>query len=134
MDQAAAHALGNEAPAGGGWLHEIKYDGYRMLARIDGPQIKRKERLQRLFKKEIGGLRYSEHVIGDGPGFRAEARRLGLEGAISKQADRPSAQKRLPHAQWPARLPKDGCQHRGISRWRKALAGQRCKRNLSLIH
>jgi len=28
--------LVDEAPAGGGWLHEIKYDGYRMHARIDG--------------------------------------------------------------------------------------------------
>ena len=131
-----------------GWLHEIKYDGYRMHARIDGrdiklltrtgldwshryrrtiealgslkvksayldgelcaldgygvpvfsrlqaamdegstdqlvffafdllylngestaqlPLIQRKERLQRLFKKEIHGLRYSEHVVSDG--------------------------------------------------------------------
>jgi bifunctional non-homologous end joining protein LigD len=165
--------LVDEAPAGGGWVHEIKYDGYRMHARIDGrdiklltrtgldwshryrrtiealgslkvksayldgelcalngdgvpvfsrlqaamdegrtgqlvffafdllflngvsmaqlPLIKRKERLQRLFKKEIGGLRYSEHVAGDGPSFRAQACKLGLEGAISKQADRPYA-------------------------------------------
>ena len=28
--------LVDEAPAGHGWLHEIKYDGYRMHARIDG--------------------------------------------------------------------------------------------------
>ena len=165
MDQAAAHAPGRRAPTGHGWLHEIKYDGYRMCARIDGrdtklltrtgldwsrryrrtiealgalkvksayldgelcalypngvpsfsrlqaamdegrtgelvffafdllflngvstahlPLIKRKDRLQRLFKKEISGLRYS------GPGLRAQACRLGLEGAISKQADRP---------------------------------------------
>ena len=55
------------------------------------PLIERKERLQRLFKKEIGGLRYSEHVAGDGPVFRAQACKLGLEGAISKQADRPYA-------------------------------------------
>ena len=55
------------------------------------PLIERKERLQRLFKKEISGLRYSEHVAGDGPGFRAQACKLGLEGAISKQADRPYA-------------------------------------------
>ena len=27
--------LVDEAPAGHGWLHEIKYDGYRMHARID---------------------------------------------------------------------------------------------------
>jgi bifunctional non-homologous end joining protein LigD len=51
------------------------------------PLIKRKERLQRLFKKEMSGLRYSEHVAGDGPQFRAQACKLGLEGAISKQAD-----------------------------------------------
>ena len=40
------------------------------------PLIERKERLQRLFKKEIGGLRYSEHVAGDGPTFRAQACKL----------------------------------------------------------
>ncbi|MPZ32987.1 MAG: hypothetical protein GEV13_18680 [Rhodospirillales bacterium] len=28
------------AATGGGWLHEIKYDGYRMQARIDGGQVK----------------------------------------------------------------------------------------------
>jgi ATP-dependent DNA ligase len=29
--------LVDEAPAGAGWLHEIKYDGYRMHARrLDG--------------------------------------------------------------------------------------------------
>ena len=28
--------LVEEAPAGDGWLHEIKYDGYRMHARLDG--------------------------------------------------------------------------------------------------
>ena len=161
--------LVDEAPSGGDWLHGIKYDGYRMHARIDGrdiklltrtgldwshryrrtiealgslkvksaylngelcalngdgvpvfsrlqaamdegrtdqlvffafdllflngtntaqlPLIKRKDRLQRLFKKDIGGLRYGEHVAGDGPSFRAQAWKLGLEGAVSKQAD-----------------------------------------------
>ena len=28
--------LVDEAPAGAGWVHGIKYDGYRMHARIDG--------------------------------------------------------------------------------------------------
>jgi ATP-dependent DNA ligase len=28
------------APAGKDWLHEIKYDGYRMHARLDGGQVK----------------------------------------------------------------------------------------------
>ena len=32
--------LVDEAPAGGNWLHEIKYDGYRMHVRIDGRDIK----------------------------------------------------------------------------------------------
>lgn len=27
-------------PNGGEWIHEIKYDGYRMQARIDGPEVK----------------------------------------------------------------------------------------------
>jgi ATP-dependent DNA ligase len=28
--------LVDEAPTGNDWVHEIKYDGYRMHARIDG--------------------------------------------------------------------------------------------------
>jgi hypothetical protein len=32
--------LVDEAPTGGGWLHEIKYDGYRMHARLDGGDIR----------------------------------------------------------------------------------------------
>jgi bifunctional non-homologous end joining protein LigD len=52
------------------------------------PLIQRKERLKRLFKKDIDGLRYSEHVAGDGPRFRQHACQLGLEGAISKRLDR----------------------------------------------
>ncbi len=55
------------------------------------PLIERKEKLARLFKKEIGGPRYSEHVAGEGPRFRAHACKLGLEGAISKLVDRPYA-------------------------------------------
>jgi ATP-dependent DNA ligase len=31
--------LVDEAPTGKDWLHEIKYDGYRMHARIDGSKI-----------------------------------------------------------------------------------------------
>ena len=32
--------LVDEPQTGNGWLHEIKYDGYRMHARIDGRDIK----------------------------------------------------------------------------------------------
>ncbi len=55
------------------------------------PLIERKKRLQRLFHMEIDGLRYTDHVAGDGPRFRAQACKLELEGAISKRADRPYA-------------------------------------------
>jgi bifunctional non-homologous end joining protein LigD len=47
------------------------------------PLIERKERLKRLFKKEIEGLRYNEHVVGDGPRFREHACKLGLEGVLA---------------------------------------------------
>ena len=32
--------LVDEAPDGPGWVHEIKYDGYRMHARIDGGDVR----------------------------------------------------------------------------------------------
>jgi ATP-dependent DNA ligase len=32
--------LVDEAQAGTGWVHEVKYDGYRMHARVDGRDIK----------------------------------------------------------------------------------------------
>ena len=165
--------LAEEAPGGSDWLHEIKYDGYLVHARIGGdkiqlltrtgldwshrykrtikalrslkvksayldgelcalnadgvpvfsrlqaamdegrtdqlvffafdllflngqstaqlPLIERKGRLKRLFKKDIQGLRYTEHVIGEGPRFREHACKLGLEGVISKRADPPYA-------------------------------------------
>lgn len=33
-------SLVDRVPAGEGWLHEIKFDGYRMLCRIDGSQVR----------------------------------------------------------------------------------------------
>ena len=53
------------------------------------PLTERKARLLRLFRREISGLRYTEHVAGDGPRFREHACKLG--GAISKRADQPYA-------------------------------------------
>lgn len=32
--------LAPEAPAGDDWLHEIKLDGYRILARVEGPKVR----------------------------------------------------------------------------------------------
>jgi bifunctional non-homologous end joining protein LigD len=161
----------DEAPAGKDWLHEIKYDGYRIHARLDGrqiqlltrtgldwsrryrhsvealrslpvktayldgelcavrpdgipsfsrlqaamdegrttnliffvfdllyldgddtarlPLIERKERLRSLLPGDLPGLRFSDHVVGDGPRFRKHACRMALEGVISKRIDRP---------------------------------------------
>jgi len=165
--------LVDEAPAGDDWLHEIKYDGHRMHARLDRgkiqlltrtgldgsrryprtvealrslpvktayldgelcalrpdgvpafsrlqaamdegrtddlvyivfdllylngkstaalPLIERKERLRTLFSRPIPGLRYSDHVVGNGSRFREQVCKMGVEGVISKRVDRPYA-------------------------------------------
>jgi DNA ligase D-like protein (predicted ligase) len=161
--------LVEEAPEGPNWLHEVKFDGYRMHARIDGndirlltrtglnwthryqvtvsslrelrvqnayldgelcavrsdgvtsfsrlqaamdegrtgelvffifdllflnggntaelPLIERKARLQDLFPAKPTSIRFSEHIIGNGPTFRQHACRLALEGTVSKRVD-----------------------------------------------
>jgi ATP-dependent DNA ligase len=33
-------ALADRPPAGPGWLHEIKFDGYRVIGRKDGDQVR----------------------------------------------------------------------------------------------
>jgi bifunctional non-homologous end joining protein LigD len=33
-------ALAERPPSGPGWLHEIKFDGYRVIARKDGDQVR----------------------------------------------------------------------------------------------
>lgn len=50
--------------------------------------IERKARLQELLSVDVPGLRFSDHVVGDGPRFREHACRLNLEGVISKHIDR----------------------------------------------
>src|SRR5215471_5804413 len=151
--------VADEAPAGDDWLHEIKYDGYRMHARLDRgkiqlltrtgldwsrrykrtvealrslpvktayldgelcalrpdgvpafsrlqaamdegrtddlvfivfdllylngkgtaqlPLLKRKELLQPLLAGKVRGLRFSEHIVGNGQRFHEQACRLG---------------------------------------------------------
>jgi ATP-dependent DNA ligase len=53
--------LVDEAPTGKDWLHEIKYDGYRMHARIDGDKIQLLTRTgldwSRRYKRTIEALR-----------------------------------------------------------------------------
>ena len=55
------------------------------------PLIERKDRLEALFSTDMPRLRFSEHVIGNGPTFREHACRLALEGVVSKRIDRPYA-------------------------------------------
>jgi DNA ligase D-like protein (predicted ligase) len=162
--------LVDDAPDGPDWLHEIKLDGYRIHARIDGtdirlltrtgldwtgryqatasalrglkvrsayidgelcaarsdgvtsfsrlqaamdegrtgdlvffafdllfldgentanlPILERKARLAALFLTIQPRLRFSDHIIGDGPRFRAHVCGLKAEGAVSKRIDR----------------------------------------------
>ena len=50
--------------------------------------IERKDWLKSLLRREVPGLRFSDHVVGNGPRFREEACRLSVEGVISKRIDR----------------------------------------------
>ncbi len=69
-------------------------------ARLDRrPLTERKEQLRKLLgRRKAGRIRYSEHVAGNGEAFFAEVCRLGLEGIISKRADRPYQPGR--HGDW----------------------------------
>ena len=175
--------LVKEPPSGAGWLHEIKYDGYRIgcrirhgrvtlisrngkdwtaafpeiaaaaaklpakdalldgevavvlpdgrtsfqmlqnafrgdgargtviyfvfdLLRLNGerftslPLVERKKRLKALLgaRGRRGRIRYADHVAGGGEAFYEQARRLGLEGIISKRAAEPYRPGR--HGDW----------------------------------
>ncbi len=58
------------------------------------PQIRRKEILQGLLKKPPAGIRYSDHVVGHGAEVLAKACGMGLEGIVSKRADKPYVSRR----------------------------------------
>jgi bifunctional non-homologous end joining protein LigD len=167
--------LVDQAPTGDDWLHEIKLDGYRILARLEGgraqllsrngkdwterlpalrqaleklklrsafidgelvaldekgvskfqalqnslhaggddslvyyafdlpfldgtdlreqPLVERKSRLRELLERQAsaldGRVRFSAHIVGNGPDFYGSACKLGLEGTIAKRADAP---------------------------------------------
>jgi hypothetical protein len=51
----------NEAPAGPDWLHEIKYDGYRMHARLVEAQLLTRTGLDlsKQYRFTIGALPYA---------------------------------------------------------------------------
>jgi bifunctional non-homologous end joining protein LigD len=160
--------LAHKPPAGPQWVHEIKHDGYRLIARRDGERVrlftrrgydwterfpaiataaaklraksftldgeavicgpdgiaafdelhsrrrlgeailyafdllelngedlrplpfsKRKLRLARLLARAAAGLAFNEHIEADGATVFEHARRMGLEGIVSKRLDAP---------------------------------------------
>src|SRR5438046_569998 len=66
------------APEGDEWLHEMKFDGYRMICRLDRCRVRFISRNQKDWT-----------VAGNGRAFLGEACRMGLEGIISKRRNRP---------------------------------------------
>jgi bifunctional non-homologous end joining protein LigD len=62
----------------------------------DAPLKRRKEILRRLLQGAPDAIRYSEDVVGHGDKVLAQACRLGLEGIISKQADKAYVSRRTP--------------------------------------
>ena len=70
------------------------------LLEIDGrdlrpePLRERKAVLRKLLKGSPDAIRYSDEFIGDGNHVFAEACRLGLEGIVSKEADKPYVSRR----------------------------------------
>ena len=52
------------------------------------PLIERKERLRALLARPVRGLRFSDHIVGNGPRFREQACKMGVEGIVSKRVDR----------------------------------------------
>ena len=156
----------DKLPSGGQWLHEIKHDGFRIIARKNGSQVRlysrpgndltyrfplivealarlrsrssiidgeavacddagmssfdriryrrhdatvflyafdlielnggglrrdpldvRKATLSSVVAKAGAGIRYNEHIEGDGPSVFAHACKMGLEGIVSKRKD-----------------------------------------------
>jgi bifunctional non-homologous end joining protein LigD len=54
------------------------------------PLIERKRRLARLLgRAKRYSIRFTEHLVGDGPTVFEHVCRIGLEGIVSKRADGP---------------------------------------------
>jgi bifunctional non-homologous end joining protein LigD len=81
-------------------LHSRAYDDQAFfyafdLLELDGedwrprPLLERKASLQKLIAKVPAGIRYSEHLDGDGAAIFAHACRLGAEGIVSKHREHP---------------------------------------------
>jgi bifunctional non-homologous end joining protein LigD len=80
----------------GGRAHDDQVLLYAFdLLELDGedwrlrPLEARKARLAKLLGKPRAGIRYSEHLEGDGAAIFAHACKLGCEGIVSKHRERP---------------------------------------------
>jgi hypothetical protein len=99
-------------PSGGLWLHEIKHDGFRIIARWDGKRVRLYSRsgnglvgrfplivegLVFLRSRAGPGLRLNEHLEhDDGEMVFRHACKLGLEGIVSKRKGSPYRSGRSP--------------------------------------
>jgi ATP-dependent DNA ligase len=82
-------------PSGRGWLHEIKHDGFRILARRDSAGVRlitrrtpieqRKRKLAKLARRPHAGIVLNEVFEGEGDILFAHACKLGCEGIVSKR-------------------------------------------------
>jgi bifunctional non-homologous end joining protein LigD len=104
--------LVERAPDGSDWLHEIKFDGYRMHARLDAGRVQiltrrgndwtdkypaiakaiaglpaQNARLASLLNGTPDCLRYNDHQIGHGRALHRLACEHGVEGIVSKRAN-----------------------------------------------
>ena len=87
-------ALGAREGPGHKAAHEAVFYAFDLL-HLNGvdlqpaPLLKRKEALVELTGRLAGAIRYSEHLAEDGDAMFRQACLMGLEGVISKRADRP---------------------------------------------
>ena len=65
-------------------LLELNGEDFRAM-----PLLDRKQRLSKLLSKDRTGIRYVEHLDGDGQTIFEHACKLGLEGIVSKRVDLP---------------------------------------------
>jgi ATP-dependent DNA ligase len=73
-----------QPPSGPGWIHEIKHDGFRILAHSDGRSV----RLLTL-RQKTDGITLNIHYEGDGAAIYKAACTLGCEGIVSERLGSP---------------------------------------------
>jgi ATP-dependent DNA ligase len=81
-------------PSGPLWVHEIKYDGYRLMVRWEGEYIRCFTRNGHDWPDRFPAIvdaaqRFAEHLNVDGPTIFDHVCRMGLEGIVSKRIDAP---------------------------------------------